>query len=225
MKKLICIVTMIVSLFADPITLNNEIQVIEDVKEEPVICVENVIEIEVQELKPIKEVRQEEFDKKLAKIESLKEESKLEWFQAYKKLLVKYKKWIDEPATLYDTFSEKELELLFGVVQAEVGDEWEFENKVNVASVIFNRLYSEKDNFKYQDTLSKVLTKKEFSSISDGRYKKVEVSEVTILACEYAFMIEDTTDGCMAFRSDRGAPNKWCKWNKIFFDDAHYFYK
>lgn len=150
------------------------------------------------------------------------------WFKAYKEIIEKNREIRDIPETIYDCFPNEELDLLFRIVQAEVGDEWGFEEKVNVASVIFNRLYSEDDNFKEQDTLIKVLTtENQFSTYSNGEYKNVSISDLTISACEYAFMIEDTTDGCIAFRSDDDAPKIWCeKWKRVYRDKAgHWFYR
>ena len=65
-----------------------------------------------------------------------------------------------------------------------------------------------------------MLFRSQFSPIADGRYKKVEVSENTILACEYTFMIEDTTNGCLFFDS-----NNTLNYQLVFNDSAHNFYK
>lgn len=142
--------------------------------------------------------------------------NKENWFLEYKEMLNEYSDFVDPPETIYDYFSNEDLDLLFHVVQAEIGDEYTFDQKVNVASVIFNRINSDE----FGDTLSDILTKSQFSSISDGRYKKVEVSETTILACEFAFEIGDTTDGCLFFDS-----NKKLKYKFVYNDNAHNFYK
>lgn len=144
---------------------------------------------------------------------------KKEYLIAYKGLIDKYLYILDPPEIIYDIFKQDELKLLFGVVQAEVGDEYTFEQKCNVASVIFNRLYSDKRDFEQQDTLSKVLTKKQFETISNGRYRKVDISEDTILACEYVFLFGDTTGGALFFDSNN-ALNYKC----LFNDGAHNFY-
>lgn len=106
--------------------------------------------------------------------------------------------------------------MLFHVVQAEVGDEYSFAQKCNVASVIFNRFYHER----FPNTLSEILVHDQFSPIADGRYREVEVTEDTILACEYAFMTEDTTGGCLLFDS-----NNTLNYQFVFNDSAHNFYK
>lgn len=157
----------------------------------------------------------EEMNQKMAEIESI--EDKKEWFIAYKSIIEEYSYIIDPPETIYEYFTEEELDLLFHVVQAEIGDEcYSFEQKANVASVVFNRLYYEK----FPDALSEILVYDQFSPISNGRYKEVEVSEDTILACEYAFEIEDTTDGCLFFDS-----NNALNYQFVFDDGAHNFYK
>ena len=157
----------------------------------------------------------EEMNQKMAEIESI--EDKKEWFIAYKSIIEEYSYIIDPPETIYEYFTEEELDLLFHVVQAEIGDEcYSFEQKANVASVVFNRLYHEK----FPDALSEILVYDQFSPISNGRYKEVEVSEDTILACEYAFEIEDTTDGCLFFDS-----NNVLNYQFVFDDGAHNFYK
>lgn len=123
---------------------------------------------------------------------------------------------IDPPETIYDYFTEEKLDLFFHVVQAEIGDEYSFEQKTHVVSVIFNRYYHER----FPNTLLEILIPSQFSTISNGSYKKVDISEDTILACEYVFMIEDTTDGCLFFDS-----NNALNYQFVFNDGAHNFYK
>lgn len=156
----------------------------------------------------------EEMNQKMIEIGSI--EDKKEWFISYKSIIDEYSHIIDPPETIYDYFTDEELDLLFRVVQAEIGDEYTFEQKCNVASVIFNRVNHEK----FPDTLPEIITQNQFQPITDGRYKKVEVSEDTILACEYAFMMEDTTNGCLFFDSNNALNYKF-----IMNDGAHNFYK
>lgn len=156
----------------------------------------------------------EEMNQKMEEIESIKD--KKEWFIAYKNIVDEYSYVIDPPETIYDYFNDEELNLLFHVVQAEIGDEYSFEQKVNVASVIFNRI----EHHRFPDTLGKILVASQFSSISDGRYQKVEVSDTTVLACEYAFSIENTAEECLFFDS-----NNKLNYQFAFADGAHNFYK
>ena len=139
------------------------------------------------------------------------------WFIEYKKLMEKYPELNKE--TLEETFTKKELDMLYRVVQAEVGD-YDFISKANVASVILNR------HLFWEKSLYEVITEKnQFSTVSSNRYKKVVVDEETILACEYAWIAGDTTNGCVAFRSGH-KPKKWCTWELQFIDQAgHGFYK
>lgn len=156
----------------------------------------------------------ENMNQEMIEIKSI--EDKKKWFIAYKDIVERYSDIIDPPETIYDYFSDEELDLLFRVVQAEIGDEYSFEQKCNVASIIFNRL----EHDRFNDTIKEILTPDQFSTISNGRYKKVKVSETTILACEYAFTIEDTTNGCLFFDS-----NNTLNYKFVFNDSAHNFYK
>lgn len=142
---------------------------------------------------------------------------KKQWFISYKEIVCKYPE-LCKP-TIYDAFNEEELELLFKIVQAEVGDEYDFDEKANVCSVIFNRL--EDDMY---SSLTEVLTAEEqFSSYWDGRYLEVEIDNKTILACEYVYIFGDTTDGCYGFQMKK--VEGWNGWEWIFKDDCHHFYK
>lgn len=125
-----------------------------------------------------------------------------------------------EEITLYNTYSEEELELLFRVVEAEATD-YDVECKSHVASVIFNRL---KKGWWGGDLTRSLMAKRQFEVITNGRYKRVTVTEETILACEIAFN-KDTAQGALFFDSTKG--KSWAHRNRtyIFSDDAHWFYK
>lgn len=152
-------------------------------------------------------------------IDHLKETNKYQWFKSYKQIVVNYADILDPPETIYDVFSEEELNLLFRVVHAEIGDEWTFEQKVNVASVIFNRIESEC----FGDSLTTVLIPGQFSTISNGSYHNTP-SEKTIAACEYAYEIGNDADDELYFDSN-GALAKYSKLEKTRFDGAHNLYK
>ena len=221
--SLLIMLFMVVSLVL-PISAINNTKYIE--QEEKVVLLTNIAyktpvievkEIEKSTLNPY-EVVVQNMQAEMDEIEDITD--KEQWFLAYKDIIGKYSNTIDPPETIYDYFTEEELDLLFRVVQAEVGDEWTFMQKANVSSVIFNRLYSEERDFKEQDTLLKVLTEDQFCTIKNGRYKDVDVSEETILACEFAFQICDTTNGCLFF-DNNGSLN----YEFVFNDGAHNFYK
>lgn len=146
------------------------------------------------------------------------------WFKAYKEVIKKYPPELHSK-TIYDAYNQEELNLLFGIVQAEAGDEYGFIEKANVVSVIFNRMNSGK-------SLVEVLTEKnQFSPYTTGKYKHVTVDEKTVLACEFVYIFGDTTFGCIAFRSHKSScSERWYTWGdnyweKQFSDDAHCFYK
>ena len=140
--------------------------------------------------------------------------NKKEWFVSYKNIIAKYPD-LDAHETIYDYYTQDELNMLFCVVQAEIGDEYTFEQKCNVASVIFNRI----NHDEFENEMLQVLTSDQFETISNGRYKKVKVSEDTILACEYVFIFGDTTGGSLFFDS-----NNSLKYKRTFNDGAHSFY-
>lgn len=150
-------------------------------------------------------------------------EDKMQWYTEYKEIKKMYSAWLDEEKTIYSTFARSELDFLFQIVEAEVTGEGYFQSKVNVASVIFNRIKSDE----FPDTLTSVLKEKyQFSTYSDGRYKKVKVTEETILACEYAFEIYNSVNGSLYFDSCNGT--SWANYNKeyVFTDEVgHSFYK
>ena len=161
-----------------------------------------------------------------AKINALDITDKMQWFIQYKQIQIDYSDYIDMDITIYDVFSSDELQLLFEIVEAEVTGEDHFQSKVNVASVIFNRFeYDTNDDF--PDTLTEILKdKNQFSSYADGRYKKVTVTETTILACEYAWQIGESVNECVYFDSCNG--NSWADRNReyVFTDSVgHSFYK
>ena len=170
--------------------------------------------------------RQNKIAEAQSKIAALDTSDKMQWFIQYKAIQDEYAEWIDKDETIYDIFTDDELNLLFEIVEAEVTGEDHFQSKVNVASVIFNRLYHDTDN-QFPDDLTGILTaKSQLSSYSDGRYKKVTVTDTTKLAVEYAFQIGGNIDGSLYFDSCKG--KSWANSKRQFvFQDSvkHNFYK
>ena len=156
----------------------------------------------------------ENMNVEMAEIESI--ENKKEWFIAYKEIVDRYSYILDPPEGIYDYYTDEELDMFFRVVQAEIGDEYTFEQKCNVASVILNRI----EHYKFSDEMLEILTPQQFETVKNGSYKKSKVSEDTILACEYAFEIEDTTGGCLFFDS-----NNTLNYEFVFNDGVHNYYK
>ena len=156
----------------------------------------------------------ENMNVEMAEIESI--ENKKEWFIAYKEIVDRYSYILDPPEGIYDYYTDEELDMFFRVVQAEIGDKYTFEQKCNVASVILNRI----EHYKFSDEMLEILTPQQFETVKNGSYKNVKVSEDTILACEYAFEIEDTTGGCLFFDS-----NNTLNYEFVFNDGVHNYYK
>lgn len=185
-----------------------------DINEQLPPCNNPARTISTKEIKNETDTALEEINKKMQAIHSIQD--KKEWFLAYKAIIQDYSDTFDPPETIYDYYTDKELDLFFRVVQAEVGEEYTFEQKANVASVIINRL----NHKQFGDSMFEVLTPDQFETIHNNRYQKVKVSQNTILACEYSFQIEDTTNGCLFFDS-----NHLLKYKFVFHDGAHNFYK
>lgn len=148
-------------------------------------------------------------------IESLKETDKKSWFILYKSMQEYYIDYIDPSETVYDYFTEEQIAIMQKCIETETY-QCSFDAKVNVACVILNRV---EHNEYPTDPIEIVTEKNQFA------YGRNIISEDTILALEYAFMIEDTTNGCIAFRSD-SSPETWHSWTKQFTDESgHTFYK
>jgi spore germination cell wall hydrolase CwlJ-like protein len=200
----------------DPVTVQDELTAQDEVAEEDYSEEE---EEPVVEYKSKAEIEKENFLIDLHDIDCIEDDE--EWYLAYKEIVAKYN-WenLDLPETIYDYYSDEELSMLFKVVQAEVGDEYSFSQKCNAASVIYNRLDSEE----FPDSMFEILTKDQFASISDGRYNKVEVSDQTILACEYAFTFKDDTHGALFFESGNNNIHESYA-DLVYSDGVHKFYK
>ena len=137
-----------------------------------------------------------------------------EWFIAYKDLIEEYSEWVDPPETIYNYYTEDEVYLMQRCIETETF-EADFDSKVNVASVILNRIESDE----FANEVSEIIVKGQFA------FGRENISEDTVLALEYVFMIGDTTDGALYFHSNpktetfNGA-------EFIFTDTAgHHFYK
>ena len=159
---------------------------------------------------PTKEELEEQMN---TEIRNIPNSSKKEWFMNYKNIVSNYPKELHS-STIYDSLTSEELDLLFRVVQAEIGN-YSFEQKCNVVSVIFNRI----NHKRFPNTIFEVLIPSQFCTIRNGNIHEVTVDETTILACEYVYMFGDTTNGALFFDSN-GALN----YKFVFNDGAHNFY-
>ena len=149
----------------------------------------------------------------LAKLDDI--DNKKEWFLSYKEIIFKYIKWHDSPTTVFDVFSAEEVVLMCQTVETECYDQ-DFNYKVNVASVIFNRL----ESGRFGDTVAEIITNPE-----QFAYWRTIITEDSILAVMYAYEIGDTTDGALYFHSN-DKTDTFCGADYLFTDDiGHHFYK
>lgn len=215
MKKKLSILILlfiIISLVITILNINNQHKndVIEQTSLDDItneLVIEEVIEEQDQY-----EIAIHEMQEKMKKIESI--EDKKEWFIEYKKIIYEYIELIDPPETIYDYYSEEEINLICRVVETETY-QCDFESKVNVANVILNRI----DDEKFGGTVKEVVT-----STNQFVYERKIISEDTILAVEYAFLNEDTTQGALYFNSNNKTET-FCGREWIFQDEAgHNFY-
>lgn len=167
---------------------------------------------DVNKTEDIYDIKSQEVLEKQVELESITD--KEEWFIAYKNLINEYSEWVDSPESIYDVYSNSDIYLMQRCIETETFEQ-DFESKVNVASVILNRLNSEK----FSNDVSKVIVKGQFAF---GRKK---ISEDTKLALEYAYMIGDTTEGALYFHSLAYRP-RFNGADYIFTDAAgHHFYR
>lgn len=159
------------------------------------------------------EIKRQEYLNKVEELQFIEDEQ--ERFIAYKELYEEYLEWTDLPETIYDCYSEEEILLIQKLVETETY-QCDFKSKVNVAHVVFNRFKSGE----FGDTITEVIT-----SPNQFAYGRNNISESTILAVEYAFLNEDTTQGALYFHSNEKT-NTFNGANYIFTDNAgHNFYK
>ena len=153
-----------------------------------------------------------EMQQKLHEIEVITD--KKEWFLAYKEIMEEYRNVFDMPETIYDIFTPEEINLICRVVETETY-QCNFESKVNVACVVFNRL----EDGTFGETIKEIVTAK-----NQFAYGRKNITEDTIIAVEYAFEMEDTTDGALFFHSNKKT-DTFCGNDFIFQDEAgHNFY-
>lgn len=147
----------------------------------------------------------------LSYIRPFKEVDRLTYYTTFKSILSKYN--LRTAMNLERDFEKEEIMWMLRTIETEVYQQ-SFDAKVNVANVILNRIQS--DN--WSDDAVKVCC----SPYQFANYR-TEISEDTILALEYAYIFEDTTDGAIAFRSDMMVDG-WNGWECVKYDGCHWFY-
>lgn len=143
-------------------------------------------------------------------------EDKKEWFLGYKELVEKYSEQVEMPQTIYEVYSEDEIYLMARMVETECYG-CPFEAKTHVASVLFNRLA---EGSGFSNDVYQVIKPGQFC------YHRKTISEDTWLALEYAYEIEDTTQGALYFNNfGNSHPDNWNGKPYIFTDEVnHSFY-
>lgn len=193
--------------------INEQKKVIEDYSK---TISENNIEIENKnnEIENMRNLCINDATLLLELIEPLKNSDKIGYLSKYNFIINKYSEVIDEPETLEDCFTKEQIKIMWKAIETETF-QCDFDSKVNVACVILNRV--ENDMFP-TDPIEIITKTNQFS------YGRNIITEETKLALEYAFEVEDTTNGCIGFRSDV-CPKVWNGWKYQFSDGKHYFYK
>lgn len=172
--------------------------------------IEEVEEVSARELSLI------HMNKEMDAISHLKETDKLEWYKLYRNIVCKYRNILDPPLTVFDFYTEDEINLICRTVETECYGQ-SFESKCMVASVIFNRIESEE----YSSNVEEVIT-----SPYQFSYWRTAITEDTLYAVMYAFEIIDMTDGSLAFHSNEKT-ERFAGRDYVFTDEMseHHFYK
>lgn len=119
---------------------------------------------------------------------------------------------VEEKDTIYDLFSEEEIQLLFRTVETETYGA-DYESKKNVASVILNR---------YEN--SDISLKQIITSPNQFCYGRKDISDNTIKACEDALDNRGNVIDCLYFRSGKQL-STFCGHTLKYIDQVnHYFY-
>lgn len=145
-------------------------------------------------------------------LENTKDENLEEWFYKYQTFANKFDPDRD---TVECVFSDEEVQLMWQVIETETYDA-SFIQKINVANVLLNRLQSA--NYDYKNMIEVITDENQFT------YYRTNITQSTKDALAFAFEVKDTTDGCIAFRSDVKVDD-WNSWEYAMYDGAHWFYK
>lgn len=181
----------------------------------------NKLNKSIEDLNNTITVMEEDSDSKeayavLSSINFLKDEDEYTWFKLYYHTLFEQYDLDNLPETPYDIFTDEQINIMLKCIETET-HEASFKAKCNVASVILNRI--EHDMFP-TDPIEIITGENQFA------YGRNNIDESTKYALLYAYMIEDTTNGCIAFRSDSSVTKEWNSWTKQFTDESgHTFYK
>ena len=109
--------------------------------------------------------------------------------------------------------ADDDFEYLTKCVQAEAGIE-DIKGKRLVAAVILNRVEDER----FPDTITEVIDEpKQFAVVANGRIKKVEADEETVLACKLE-LLKRTDSEIFYFNNSPKISGKFCyRWGNHYF--------
>lgn len=156
------------------------------------------------------ELKKETVKEEINYLEPFKETNKEQYMIEYAKILNENEQKLE----IYKEYTKDEIDIMCRCIETETY-QCPFEAKVNVANVIFNRIKSDI----FPDDAVSVIT-----AVNQFAYHRTSISEDTILALEYAYLNEDTTNGAIAFRSD-SQQSHWGQWQLCNNDGYHCFYK
>lgn len=145
-------------------------------------------------------------------ISYIKEYNKELYYELYINILNKYK--LNIPNNLYDDFSENEILYMQKCIETETY-QCSFDAKVNVASVILNRIKHE--SFP-NNAVDVVTSPKQFCYIRNN------ISQDTITALEYAYLFNGDFENAVYFQSS-GYKETFNGAEYVGTDGYHWFYK
>lgn len=169
-----------------------------------------LIDINENLTEEMKELKKETTKEEIEYLEPFKETNKEQYMIEYAKILEENEQKLE----VYKEYSMDEINMMCKCIETETY-QCPFDAKVNVANVIFNRIDSE---IFPNDAVSVITAANQFA------YHRNNISEDTLLALEYAYLNEDTTNGAIAFRSD-SQQSHWGQWELCHNDGFHCFYK
>lgn len=158
----------------------------------------------------------EDVDPLQAELDALtKIEDRKEWYERYRILFEEHPELFKNAKSIYDNYTEEEIYMMQRVIETETYG-CDFEAKTHVASVILNRV--EGDNNFPNDVMAVCTAPNQFV------YGRKQISDDTRYALEYAYEIEDTTNGALYFNSMEPM-DSWNGRERIFTDHVgHSFY-
>ena len=176
---------------------------------------ETVIE-EIHEEVSARELSIIHMNKEMDSISHLRETDKLEWYKAYKNIVCKYRNVLDPPLSIFDFYTEDEIKLICRTVETECYQQ-NFESKVMVANVVFNRI----ESGKYGSSVEEVI-----KSPYQFAYWRTVIPEDTLYAVLFGYEMGDLTNGSLAFHSNKKT-KRFVGMDYVFTDisSGHHFYK